>query len=220
MLPMLSSVCSASSALADKKPLLEIGERRAPAQPVIGGKDRAAGDPGEKVEPVEQRHRAAARRHPRFVEAGQHAIGERRRAHAAAGERHRHDHVVVIGLGREFGFGLRRIGGERLIDRIVVDGRTADHQGGARNHTPRAERTLEPSPEHCQKLIGGPSRPVKEGQAEAKSKTSLRLIKKPAAEGSRAARLRSLSGPKRGSQGRGARCTKRQASSFLSDSIT
>ena len=64
--------------------LLEVGERRAAAQPVIGGQHRAAGDAGEKVEPVEERYRPGARRHPRLVETGENAIGERRRPHAAA----------------------------------------------------------------------------------------------------------------------------------------
>ncbi len=64
--------------------LLEVGERRAAAQPVIGGQHRAAGDAGEKVEPVEERYRPGARRHPRLLKTGENAIGERRRPHAAA----------------------------------------------------------------------------------------------------------------------------------------
>jgi hypothetical protein len=91
--------------------LPEIGDGRASLQPVIGGKDRSAGHTGEKIEPVEQRHRAGARRHPRLIESLQHAVGKSGSAHATAGKRQRDDHVVVTGLdaGHELGFGLARI---------------------------------------------------------------------------------------------------------------
>ena len=161
--------------------LLEIGDRGASLEPVIGREHRAAGDAGKKVEAVEQRYLAGAGRNPRFFETGQHAVGESRRAHAAAGERQRHDHVVVIGLDvrGELGFDLPGICGQRLIDRIVVDGLgTAGQEGGTGNDAPRADRTLNPTPKHLQKLIGGPRRPVKQARADGESKTSLRLIKK------------------------------------------
>jgi hypothetical protein len=54
---------------------------------------------------------------------------------------------------------------------------TSRHQGGKRKHAPYPDRTLEQSPEHLQKVIGGALCPVKETGADAKSKTSLRLMK-------------------------------------------
>lgn len=70
--------------VAQKKTLLEVGERRALLQAVIGGKHRAAGNAGDEIDAIEQRGRAAGGR--RLVECGQNAVGEGRRAGSAAGE--------------------------------------------------------------------------------------------------------------------------------------
>ena len=127
--------------VAQQEALLEIGHRLALLQPVIGGKDRSARYAGDEVDAVKQRCRAASA-YLRLVEAGQHAVGERRRARAATRERQRDDRVVVIGLdvAAEFGANLLGAGSERLVDRLVVDDLgTGDQQGGTRNDTPCAD---------------------------------------------------------------------------------
>jgi hypothetical protein len=137
--------------------LLEVGHRRALLQAVIGRQHRAAGDAGDEVELVEERRGAAAIVDAGFVKALQHAIGKRRGPRAAAGERHRDDRVVECRptVDAEFGRLLLRGGGEPRVDRIVMDGLgaaeelgAADHEGGKRNDTPRANQTLELTPDH------------------------------------------------------------------------
>ena len=70
-----------------EKTLPEVGDGRASLQPVIGSKDRSTGHTGEKIKPIEQRHRASARRHSRLIETFQHTVGKSGSAHAAAGKR-------------------------------------------------------------------------------------------------------------------------------------
>ncbi len=98
----------------------------------------------------------------RLFEAGQDAEGKSRRPRAAAGKRQRHDHVVVIvgNIGRKRRGHRGRIGGKRLIDRIVVDdGGAACHEGGTGNDAPRADSTLVQSPNHLQKVKTSPPCP-------------------------------------------------------------
>jgi hypothetical protein len=93
----------------------------------------------------------------RFVKALQHAIGKCRGPRAAAGERHR-DHGVVEtrpAVDAELGRLLLRGGDEACVDRIVVDGlgaaedlSAADHEGDKRTYSPRANQTLELTPDH------------------------------------------------------------------------
>ena len=208
--------------IAQEEALLEIGERRAPLQPVIGGKHRAAGNAGEKVE----RGRAAT---PARCGVGtrvsskpvQHAVGKRRRARAAAGERQRHDHVVVIvGDARESSSASTCVGlavSGRLIGSLWMACGAAGQQGGTRNDAPRADRTLEPTPTITKRLLAAPPAPSSKRQADAKSKTSLRLMRKLAAAARRQSRPR-----RRVTRGamRGGRRDKMRRLSSVSDSRT
>src|SRR6516164_1866103 len=157
----------------------KVGHRRVSSQPIVGRKDRSAGNAGEKIKPVEERCRAAASRHPRLIESFKHAVGKSGGARATAGKRQRDDHVVVIGLdrGSEFGLDLAGTGSKTLIDRIVLDRRGARrHQGSACYDAPSANQTLQPPPKHLQMVYSDQLLPGKHCQTGAKSKTSLRLM--------------------------------------------
>ena len=59
-----------------EKTLLEIANRGASLEPVIGREDRAAGHAGKKVEAIEQRHCAGTGWNPGLLETGQHTVGK------------------------------------------------------------------------------------------------------------------------------------------------
>src|SRR6202043_910005 len=109
------------------------------------------------MEVVERGNGPAAILDPRFVKALQHAVGKCRGPRAAAGERYR-DHGVVErwpGVDAELGRLLLRGAGEARVDRIVMDGlgaaedlSAADHEGDKRTYSPRANQTLEHTPDH------------------------------------------------------------------------
>jgi len=145
-------------AVREQEALLEVGQRRALSQAVIGREHRAARDAGDEVELVEQRLRAAVDRGAGLVKALEDAVGEGRGAGAATRERHRDDGVVEgrLRIGVDFGGDLPRPAGKRNVDRLVMDLSTAGRKGGKRNNTPRAQQTLEPTPNHYQKVIGAP----------------------------------------------------------------
>jgi len=64
--------------------LLEIREQLVAIDPVVCGREAAAGDSGDRIELVEKTAVAALNRHVKVAQATQHAIGKRRRALAAA----------------------------------------------------------------------------------------------------------------------------------------
>ncbi len=132
--------------VAQQEALLEVGERLALFQPVIGRQHRAAGDASDEVDAVEQGRWAIG--HRRLVKSSQHAVGKRRRASAAAGKGQRNHRVVGQGLGAAAEFKrLRSAGRQRLIDRLVVDRLgTGGQQGGTRYDAPRLTQTLPPPP--------------------------------------------------------------------------
>ena len=72
MLIRLRLVCQLRLSVAQQKALLEIGQRLALLQSVIGGEHRSARYAGDEVDAIEQRGRPVG--HGRLIEAGQYAI--------------------------------------------------------------------------------------------------------------------------------------------------
>ena len=80
--------------VAQQEALAEVAERLAPAQAVVSGEHRPAGDAGHEIDAVEQRYVLAAVADAGAIDLLEHTERERRRARAAAGEGKAHHDVI------------------------------------------------------------------------------------------------------------------------------
>ena len=143
----VNGVSSDSSALRRRKRSGIVRKSGAALQSEIGGGDGAAGHPGNVMDAVEQRH-ASSRRG--MIEALEHAVGERRGARSAAGERQADQNIVAVGGDSAGAVRCRRFRGrQRKVDRRVVNRRATAEGRGAQHKAGNLQGLRHRSPDSC-----------------------------------------------------------------------